>query len=1197
MVVGWLQHQMTVRLSCGPMGTMRGLQLPSPRGTPQTFSVSSFSLRQETRRLSLELWTRRSAYIRWRRCPAYACHLGRLGHAQRHGGILTPLKCTWLPPILASFRATRAVSSKWMWSRETQMYSFLLVRMVLYGFFDKRCPTDQMNAPASPNVLLVVRSKHGRLELKSLSVNPVRPWQLAVGGADQYVRIYDWRSLSTGKLDRNLAAAVPMLKLAPPHMCLTGSRPGRHAGRWSMSNSTYVSFGNLGDKVVVTYHADHAYAFNTLRSAEDSAGAAFCGVGPAPYFEDRAPEKGSSFGSDPEFLVPVSPVPIVSQADDRGHPKPRRESLPEVAELAKNNGNRFLFEKKFSQAIASYSEAISHVPASAQLHALRSDALLNRKWQGDPWFALEDCNRALYLDLDNLKAHQRGVQALWMLGQLQAATKAAHEGISKFPTEERAFKIFLQNIEKDLADRQSVAQRNQMHRRSVLEHTRHLGGNNHDFMQQRRDNADPLAVRPVVPASALGSPVDSQQTSGARTSTSPPPPPPAGQPALSPPVVVPMRSAQGPRSSASVSEGEAMSMSEPGPRATVPHEDSGVEVSSGYGTLSAGSRLSRMPITPLSPPQPRPAVVSPPRLLSGPVFGEVAEHPLSLGLHYSRLDNRHTLGANSAPAPQYSSEEYDMGGVVAQSQAVHLQGSMSLGLHPGGSIRDQPPVWLADTQAVRITPLPSLHPMQRDMPESDSLYQEAPADLQNLYNVEEPVLAPSEGSEPSTTLLPRDIQLDARSEAAVLDRPTRMRTLSAIYRTEFESLNQRDQIGGNSDIGPEIARPDIPEVSSNGQHAVGASSVQAFPSGAIQSLAPGGDQGHGPESWPMARERLFQQMQGPDSIGMFGMPREHGHGGGTGDRLSPSLPLHRSIESERAGGRDRGAPQGHERAAEAPQANVALLGSVSMQLIVPPSHINRDLSLRDSDSDIMELGARMLRVGPITESDDGHDSDPSDMGDADEEEGWDREDRMSVSDREGDEKLHPMQSLILSAGPGRLAMLQRYIGHKNMNTDIKEAVFVGDDDQYVAAGSDCGHVFIYETKTGRVVRALDADDDVANCVQAHPLLPVLATSGIDNVVDLWSPEGSQNKVVADYPSILQLVERNQERMREGPNSLPVFHPGVLQVGAPSNSLGLGLLISPPIGTLVDGLAEGCLWVVPAWPAHDNAVSPLVSSVD
>lgn len=52
-----------------------------------------------------------------------------------------------------------------------------------------------------------------------------------------------------------------------------------------------------------------------------------------------------------------------------------------------------------------------------------------------------------------------------------------------------------------------------------------------------------------------------------------------------------------------------------------------------------------------------------------------------------------------------------------------------------------------------------------------------------------------------------------------------------------------------------------------------------------------------------------------------------------------------------------------------------------------------------------------------------------------------------------------------------------------MQTDIKEAIFVGLHDDLVAAGSDDGSVFIYDAVTGQVVKILQADEDVANCVQ------------------------------------------------------------------------------------------------------------------
>ena len=42
----------------------------------------------------------------------------------------------------------------------------------------------------------------------------------------------------------------------------------------------------------------------------------------------------------------------------------------------------------------------------------------------------------------------------------------------------------------------------------------------------------------------------------------------------------------------------------------------------------------------------------------------------------------------------------------------------------------------------------------------------------------------------------------------------------------------------------------------------------------------------------------------------------------------------------------------------------------------------------------------------------------------------------------------------------------RYMGHSNVQTDIKEANFLGGNDEMVAACSDDGHVFIYNAETG-----------------------------------------------------------------------------------------------------------------------------------
>lgn len=61
------------------------------------------------------------------------------------------------------------------------------------------CSTAGQREYSSPNTLLALRGKAGRfMELKSLSLSRVRPFQLAVGAGDQYVRLYDRRMAGTG---------------------------------------------------------------------------------------------------------------------------------------------------------------------------------------------------------------------------------------------------------------------------------------------------------------------------------------------------------------------------------------------------------------------------------------------------------------------------------------------------------------------------------------------------------------------------------------------------------------------------------------------------------------------------------------------------------------------------------------------------------------------------------------------------------------------------------------------------------------------------------------------------------------------------------------------------------------------------------------------------------------------------------------
>ncbi|KAJ0476798.1 putative transcription factor WD40-like family [Helianthus annuus] len=48
-----------------------------------------------------------------------------------------------------------------------------------------------------------------------------------------------------------------------------------------------------------------------------------------------------------------------------------------------------------------------------------------------------------------------------------------------------------------------------------------------------------------------------------------------------------------------------------------------------------------------------------------------------------------------------------------------------------------------------------------------------------------------------------------------------------------------------------------------------------------------------------------------------------------------------------------------------------------------------------------------------------------------------------------------------------------YSGHRN-NFTVKGVSFFGPDSEYVMSGSDCGHIFVWKKKDGRVIRIMEA---------------------------------------------------------------------------------------------------------------------------
>ncbi|MEQ2209332.1 WD and tetratricopeptide repeats protein [Xenoophorus captivus] len=134
----------------------------------------------------------------------------------------------------------------------------------------------------------------------------------------------------------------------------------------------------------------------------------------------------------------------------------------------------------------------------------------------------------------------------------------------------------------------------------------------------------------------------------------------------------------------------------------------------------------------------------------------------------------------------------------------------------------------------------------------------------------------------------------------------------------------------------------------------------------------------------------------------------------------------------------------------------------------------------------------------------------------------------------------------------------RYCGHCNTTTDIKEAnffgsltdrskqfvLFISSKGQYIVSGSDDGSFFIWEKETTNLVRILQGDESIVNCLQPHPSYCFLATSGIDPVVRLWNPrpetDGDNGRVVEDMEGAAQA---NQRRMNADPLEVMLLNMG------------------------------------------------------
>ncbi|XP_077611292.1 DDB1- and CUL4-associated factor 8-like [Crocuta crocuta] len=106
---------------------------------------------------------------------------------------------------------------------------------------------------------------------------------------------------------------------------------------------------------------------------------------------------------------------------------------------------------------------------------------------------------------------------------------------------------------------------------------------------------------------------------------------------------------------------------------------------------------------------------------------------------------------------------------------------------------------------------------------------------------------------------------------------------------------------------------------------------------------------------------------------------------------------------------------------------------------------------------------------------------------------------------------------------------KRYKGHRN-STTIKGVNFYGPRSEFVVSGSDCGHIFFWEKSSCQVVHFMEGDrGGTVNCVEPHPHLPVMASSGLDDDVKIWAPAPG---AITHLVSLKYIMKRNKQERDE-----------------------------------------------------------------
>lgn len=238
--------------------------------------------------------------------------------------------------------------------------------------YDTREKHTCTNDGACRNVLIDLHntcgssSSHSYTQCKCLDVNSVRSEQLAVGGFDPYIRLYDRRLLSISYPSTNLSPEADPSCLAhfsPGH--ITRDKPHRSSSASSSSYiaATYVTFSPCGQELLANLSGEQVYLYNTVS------------LDGCCQYETR--EDGG-----PGLIHPLPSLPLgdLSCSHAPFEVDLKEADVPVTARRLRNEGNEYYQRKQYTRAIVYYSSALLECPHWHILYSNRATALVSRNW-------------------------------------------------------------------------------------------------------------------------------------------------------------------------------------------------------------------------------------------------------------------------------------------------------------------------------------------------------------------------------------------------------------------------------------------------------------------------------------------------------------------------------------------------------------------------------------------------------------------------------------------------------------------------------------------------------------------------------------------------------------------------------------------------------------------------------------------------